>query len=38
MSTQNLFDDSVTKYRSVYFHFLDGLLNKEAGGEFNYVL
>ena len=28
------FNDSITKYRSVYFHFLDGLLNTITGGSF----
>jgi hypothetical protein len=32
------FQDSVTKYRSVYFHFLDGLLNTTSGGNFSDVL
>ena len=32
------FKDSVTKYRSVYFHFLDGLLNSTTGGETKDVL
>jgi hypothetical protein len=32
------FNDSITKYRSVYFHFLDGLLNTDAGGTFDNVL
>jgi len=32
------FLDSIHKYRSIYFHFLDGLLNTEAGGTFDNVL
>ena len=32
------FEDSVTKYRSVYFHFLDGLLNNNSGGTLEDVL
>jgi TPR repeat protein len=32
------FINSVTKYRSVYFHFLDGLLNTTSGGTFNNVI
>jgi len=33
-----LFQDSVTRYRSVYFHFLDGLLNTTSGGSFRDVI
>ena len=32
------FDNSVTKHRSVYFHFLDGLLTDEAGGTYDNVI
>jgi len=32
------FEDSVTKYRSIYFHFLDGLLNTTSGGNFDNVV
>ncbi len=32
------FNNSITKHRSIYFHFLDGLLNNKAGGSFKNVL
>lgn len=32
------FLQSIGKYRTVYFHFLDGLLNTTSGGYFNEVL
>jgi hypothetical protein len=32
------FNESISKYRSVYFYFLDGLLNTTLGGNFTNVL
>ena len=32
------FQESVTKYRSIYFHFLDGLLNTKTGGNIQNVI
>jgi len=29
---------SITEYKSIYFHFLDGLLNTTSGGSLDYVL